>query len=69
MCVYETVTAPLQIFLVISGRMLRNRVVLSLSAIQTAVGSNAVVVVKDFDNRVGYLHIHLVFDVFVGNRV
>ena len=65
----ETVTVPFQIFLVIGGHMLRNRAVLPLSAIQTAVGSNAAVIVKDFDNRVGYPHIHLTFNEFVRNGV
>lgn len=49
--------------------MFRNSAVLPLSAIQTAVGNNAVVIVKDFDNSVGCLHIHLAFDVFVRNGV
>lgn len=65
----ETVTVPFQIFLVIGGHMFRNSAVLSLSAIQTAVGSNAVVIIKDFDDSVGYPHIHLTFDIFVRNRV
>ena len=63
----ETVAVPFQIFLVIGGHMFRNGAVLPLSAIQTVVGSNAVVIVKDFDNRVSYPHIHLAFDVFVRN--
>ena len=49
--------------------MFRNSAVLPLSAIQTAVGSNAVVIVKDFDNSVSYPHIHLAFDIFVRNGV
>ena len=65
----ETVTVPFQIFLVIGRHMFRNSAVLPLSAIQTAVGSNAVVIVKDFDNSVSYPHIHLAFDVFVRNGV
>ena len=65
----ETVTVPFQIFLVIGGHMFRNSAVLPLSAIQTAVGCNAVVIVKDFNNRVGYPYIHLAFDVFVRNGV
>ena len=65
----ETVTVPFQIFLVIGGHMFRNSAVLPLSVIQTTAGSNAVVIVKDFNNSVGYTHIHLAFDVFVRNGV
>ena len=57
----ETVTVPFQIFLVIGGHMLRKPAVLPLSAIQKGGGSNAVVIVKEFDKRVGYPHIHLTF--------
>ena len=37
--------------------MFHDSAVLPLPAIQTPVGGNAVVIIKDFDNSVGYPHI------------
>ena len=53
----ETVAVPFQIFLMIGGHMFHDSAVLPLPAIQTPVGGNAVVIIKDFDNSVGYPHI------------
>lgn len=65
----ETVAVPFQISLVVGGHMFRDSAVLPLPAIQTPVGSNAVVIIEDLDNSVGYPHVHLTLDELVRDGV
>ena len=58
----ETVAVPLQIFLMIIGHVLRDRGILTAPAVKPAMGSNPVMIVKNFDRCVCHPHINLVFD-------
>ena len=63
----EVVAIPLQILLVVFRHMLCNGAILSRASFQTMVGSNAVMVVKNFNGGICYLYIHFLFDVFIRN--
>ena len=63
----EPVAVPFQIFLVVFRHMFRDSAVLPRTPLQTAVGSNAVMIVKNFNSGICYLDINFLFDVFIGN--
>lgn len=63
----EPVTVPFQIFLVVFRHMFRDRAVLPRASFQTTVGSNAVMVVENFNSGICYLYINFLFDVFIRN--
>ena len=63
----EPVTVPFQIFLVVLRHMLGNGAVLPGTSFQTAVGSNAVMVVENFNRGICYPYINFLFDVFIRN--
>lgn len=63
----EPVAVPFQIFLVVFRHMFRDRAVLPRASFQTTVGSNAVMVVENFNSGICYLYIHFLFDVFIRN--
>lgn len=62
-------TLPFQIFLVIFRHMFRNGAVLPRASFQTTMGSNAVMVVKNFNRGICYPYINFLFDVFIRNGV
>ena len=47
--------------------MFCNGAVLPKASFQTTVGSNAVMVVKNFNGGICYLYINFLFDVFIWN--
>ncbi len=65
----ETVTVPLQIFLVIWRHMFRYRGVLAAPAMETAMRGNPVVMIKYFNRCFCYAHIDLIFDILIRHRV
>jgi hypothetical protein len=65
----ETVTVPLQIFLVVLRHMLRNCAVLPLTTVSAAVRGDSVMIKEDLDYLISYPHIDLTFDKFVRNGV
>jgi hypothetical protein len=54
----ESVAIPLKIFLVVFQHMLGNGAVLPMASFQTAMGSNAVMAVKNFNGGICYLYIN-----------
>ncbi len=65
----EAVTVPFQILLVVCRHMLSNGAVLPRASFQTMMGSNAVMVVENFNRGVCYPYINFLFDVFIRNGV
>lgn len=63
----EAVAVPFQVLLVGSRHVLCNRAVLFLAAVQTAVGRNPVVVVKNFNGFICNPHINFALYVFMLN--
>ena len=47
--------------------MFRDRAVLSGASFQATMGSNAVMVVENFNSGICYLHINFLFDIFIRN--
>ena len=65
----EAVTVPFQIFLVVCRHMFCKGAVLPGASFQTTMGSNAVMVVKNFNRGICYPYINFLFDVFIRNGV
>ncbi len=63
----EAIAILLQILLVVFWHMLCNGAVLPRASFQTTVGSDAVMVVKNFNGGICYLYINFLFDVFIWN--
>ena len=65
----EPVAVPFQIFLVVLRHMFRDRAVLPMASFQATMGSDAVMVVENFNGGICYLYINFLFDVFIWNWV